>query len=84
MSAPRGNLVTFWDLQQDRFLTSLDATDGCGLAATQEPGSFIVSTGRGRCYALYPEEDYREPLLLPPQLSRLAWDNHMALFTPLA
>ena len=80
VSAPRGNLVTFWDLQEDRFLTSLDATDGCGLAATQEPGSFIVTTGRGRCYALYPEEDYREPLLLPPQLSRLAWDNHMALF----
>jgi hypothetical protein len=81
VSAPRGNLVTFWDLHQDRFLTSLSASDGCGLAATQEPGCFIVSTGRGRCYALYPAEDYREPLLLPPQLSELAWDNHMALFT---
>ena len=83
VSAPRGNLITFWDLEQDRYLTSLDAADGCGVAAAEEAGSFIASTGRGRCYALYPAEDYREPLLLPPQLSSLSWDNHLALFPAL-
>ncbi|WP_432698659.1 DUF1513 domain-containing protein [Marinobacterium sp. YM272] len=79
VSAPRGDLVTFWDMQNDSFLTSMRTTDGCGLVATPEAGSFIASTGRGRCYALYPLDDYREPLMLPPQLSSLAWDNHMAL-----
>ncbi|WP_036190731.1 DUF1513 domain-containing protein [Marinobacterium lacunae] len=80
VSAPRGNLITFWDVAENRFLTSLRTADGCGLAATDEPEVFIASSGRGRCYTLYPRDDYREPLLLPPQLSSLAWDNHMALF----
>jgi hypothetical protein len=84
VSAPRGDLITFWDIKEDRFLTSLTASDGCGLAATTEDGCFIASTGRGRCYALYPLEDYREPLMLPPMLSDLAWDNHLALFSSLA
>ncbi|MBV1789304.1 DUF1513 domain-containing protein [Marinobacterium sp. D7] len=80
VSAPRGNLVTFWDVDNNRYLTSLKTADGCGLAATEEPEVFIASSGRGHCYTLYPREDYREPLRLPPQLSSLAWDNHMALF----
>ncbi|WP_104005364.1 DUF1513 domain-containing protein [Marinobacterium lutimaris] len=79
VSAPRGNLITFWDMETDSFLTSMRATDGCGLAATSEDASFIASTGRGNCYALYPLEDYREAMMLPPGLSSLAWDNHMAI-----
>ncbi|TCK03586.1 hypothetical protein CLV83_3859 [Marinobacterium mangrovicola] len=81
VSAPRGDLITFWDMETDSFLTSMRASDGCGLAATPEAGSFIASTGRGRCYALYPLEDYREPMMLPPGLSSLSWDNHMAIKT---
>ncbi|GGC10411.1 hypothetical protein GCM10011352_41120 [Marinobacterium zhoushanense] len=80
VSAPRGNLITFWDVDNSRYLTSLKAADGCGLAATEEPEVFIASSGRGHCYTLYPREEYREPLRLPPQLSSLAWDNHMMLF----
>lgn len=80
VSAPRGDLITFWDVPNNSYITSLGATDGCGLAATDEPEAFIVSSGRGNCYTLYPLEEYREPIRLPPQLSALSWDNHMALF----
>lgn len=83
VSAPRGDLITFWDSHSGEFLTQLEAKDGCGIAATADAESFIVTTGRGSCYALYPREEYREPLLLPPPLKALAWDNHLAIFEAL-
>ena len=82
VSAPRGGLITFWEMPSGKFLTSLSAQDGCGVAASAEDEAFIVTTGRGHWYAMYPRETYREPMPLPPTLSNLAWDNHLALFTP--
>lgn len=76
ISAPRGNHVILWDMQQRAFLSSIYAADGCGLAATNKAGEFLVSTGRGKVYqfsALTGEQQ-----LLPlEESSQWQWDNHL-------
>ena len=74
VSAPRGNLITFWDLDNDSYHSMLNSPDGCGLAATGEPGEFLISTGRGICqqHNLLTGTTRRLPLAQRP-----AWDNHM-------
>ncbi|UTW10758.1 DUF1513 domain-containing protein [Marinobacterium rhizophilum] len=80
VSAPRGNLVTFWDLDQATYLSGLEVRDGCGLAASSEPGEFIASSGTGRVYRLSPRTGLRERLVQDIRLDRLAWDNHLCAF----
>ncbi|MBR9829635.1 MAG: DUF1513 domain-containing protein [Oceanospirillales bacterium] len=77
ISAPRGNLITFWDIKQDRFLTAMRCRDGCGLAATDRAGEFLVSSGIGHLYRMRPQDGLRERLPLDPLAARLAWDNHL-------
>jgi hypothetical protein len=80
ISAPRGNLISFWDIDQATYLSSLELRDGCGLAATATPGEFIASSGSGGVYWLYPREGVRERLIQDMRLDRLAWDNHLCAF----
>lgn len=79
VSAPRGNLITFWNIEQDRFLTAMRCRDGCGLAATERAGEFLVSSGIGQLYRMRPQDNLRERLPLDPTAARLAWDNHLNL-----
>ncbi len=79
ISAPRGNLITFWDLEQDRFISAMRCRDGCGLSATDSDGEFLVSSGIGHLYRMRPLDNLRERLPLDPIAARLAWDNHMSL-----
>ena len=44
VSAPRGGLVTIWDVGRRELLTSLYLADGCGVAPTGRPGCFLVSS----------------------------------------
>ncbi len=75
VSAPRGDLITFWDLQQDQFHSTLRSRDGCGLAATGQDAEFLISAGTGRCmsYSLANGRKTRQSSEIKP-----AWDNHMA------
>ncbi|MBV0933761.1 DUF1513 domain-containing protein [Marinobacterium weihaiense] len=81
ISAPRGNLITFWDLEQDRFISAMRCRDGCGLSATEVAGEFLVSSGIGHLYRMRPEDNLRERLPLDPIAARLAWDNHLSIKT---
>lgn len=45
-ASPRGNRVMLWKAD-GRFLGSLPLVDGCGLAATREPGRFLATSGLG-------------------------------------
>lgn len=75
VSAPRGDLITFWDLHTDRFHSSLRSRDGCGIAATDRQAEFIISAGTGRCisYDLRRGQKIRLKSAIKP-----AWDNHLA------
>ncbi len=74
-SAPRGNLVTFWDLENKSFIAGVRGRDACGLAKLEED-DFLVSSGNG---ALYRYQSTSKQLL-PINSSKtegLVWDNHL-------
>ncbi|MBY4676515.1 DUF1513 domain-containing protein [Marinobacterium arenosum] len=75
ISSPRGDLVTLWQ-RDGRFIDSFRVRDGCGLAATDRDGEFVISSGNGRCYR-YDLDSGRKQKLPTLMSSSLAWDNHM-------
>ncbi|MEH6579827.1 MAG: DUF1513 domain-containing protein [Amphritea sp.] len=78
ISAPRGDLVTFWDLQSDSFHSAIKSRDGCGLSATAQAGNFLITTGRGHCTQHNLLTGLSSRL---PQAISTAWDNHMTGIT---
>ncbi len=46
-SAPKGGLVTYWDVAGRRFLGASDLNDGCGLAPTHRSAQFSSDERRG-------------------------------------
>lgn len=74
VSAPRGNLVTFWDLAGDRLAGTVTIGDGCGVAAAGA-GRFLLTSGTGGA-GLY---DMATATLIPlagPIIEKSRWDNH--------
>lgn len=76
VSAPRGNQVMFWDMQQRQFLSSVYVADGCGVAAAAIAGEFLVSNGQGKVYQLNAHSGERQLIHLEKG-QRLHWDNHL-------
>lgn len=76
VSSPRGGLTTFWSLASRGYLGAASLADGCGVSATGEPGSFLISSGRGG--ALIADLGTgREHHLDTPVLMARRWDNHL-------
>jgi hypothetical protein len=71
-SAPKGGLITYWDVGARRFLGSCELNDGCGIAPTRHKASFLLTSGQGWLVetevANAPGEDRRS--------SPYEWDNH--------
>ncbi len=80
VSAPRGNLVTFWDVGSGRHLASVRVNDGCGVAPGARCGEFLASSGQGGVVAISPQSGLTRPLALDgPGFVR--WDNHLVAAT---
>ncbi|WP_417585760.1 DUF1513 domain-containing protein [Nitrincola sp.] len=77
VSAPRGNLITLWNMQEGRFIDAIPVQDGCGLAKTQQPAEFLVSNGLGRLYRLNAQTRQRQLISQSTHFS-VHWDNHLA------
>ena len=75
VSAPRGNLISFWDLHENRFISAIKSRDGCGLAATGNSAEFIISAGTGHCLRHNLKQGTTKRL---PSTMATAWDNHLA------
>ncbi|SIS40689.1 DUF1513 domain-containing protein [Neptunomonas antarctica] len=78
VSAPRGNLITLWDMRLQQFHAAIKINDGCGLAPTERAGEFLVSTGRGRLYTIDSHTLARNSLAASTDHS-IQWDNHLSL-----
>ena len=76
VSAPRGNLVTFWDVGTGRHLSSAKVSDGCGVAAGAMPDEFLASSGRGGMIVIDARSGTARPLALGG-LEAARWDNHL-------
>jgi hypothetical protein len=72
-SAPKGGLVTYWDVAARRYLGSSELADGCGLAPTHQSAHFLLTSGEG----------WLATADAGGAVSRLAsefqWDNHAIL-----
>lgn len=72
-SAPKGGLITYWDVATRRFLGTCALGDGCGLAPTHHSASFLMTSGEGWLATGSAEGTMsRHP-------SRYHWDNHAIL-----
>ena len=75
-SAPRGNLVTFWESETGAFLSAATVGDGCGIAPAGSPGRFLASSGRGGVFAVDARSGAARPVDAP-FLNGARWDNHL-------
>jgi hypothetical protein len=79
-STPRGGAITFWSLAERRYLGSVELGDGCGVAASGEPGGFLASSGSG----VLAHHNALSGLSMPlsdPAATAVAWDNHLLTLT---
>lgn len=75
VSSPKGNLVTFWSARDGKYVGNAEVADGCGIAAGNEHGEFLLSSGQGGVYQYVINE--KKPLkLLRTHDAR--WDNHIS------
>lgn len=75
-SAPKGNMITFWDAAAGTLLHSTRARDGCGVCAVQD--GFLFSTGTGRVAHIDLATNTVTDLDVGAAAS-LFWDNHMSV-----
>ena len=76
VSAPRGGLVTFWDVGTGRYLSSATVADGCGVAPGASSGEFLVSSGLGGLVVVDTRSGTIRPLAVGG-LEAARWDNHL-------
>jgi len=78
VSAPRGSLVTFWDVESGGHLSSVTVADGSGVAPGRRRGEFVASSGRGAVVVIDARRGAARRLA-PEHLDAGRWDNHLAL-----
>jgi uncharacterized protein len=72
-SAPKGGLVTYWDVAARRYLGASDLADGCGLAPTHQAAHFLLTSGEGWLATADASGG------MARQSSGFQWDNHAIL-----
>jgi hypothetical protein len=72
-SAPKGGLITYWDVTARRYLGACELRDGCGLAPTHRKTSFLLTSGEGWLVTTAPDGT------MTRQSSAFQWDNHAIL-----
>lgn len=77
VSAPRGGVVTFWNVATRKYVSEVRVPDGCGVAATTTPGAFLVTSGAGDVVLYNVISGHRTSVASPLNTER-HWDNHLA------
>ncbi len=80
VSAPRGNLIAFWDLATTHYLTSVEVFDSSGVALADESGSIIATSGNGEIVMIDPISRTVTPIHQRFSYGDLgSWDNHLVV-----
>jgi hypothetical protein len=74
-SAPKGGLITYWDVGARRFLGTWELNDGCGIAPTRHQASFLLTSGQGWLV----ETNVKATRDEDRRSSPYEWDNHAIL-----
>lgn len=73
-SSPRGGIVAYWDLKTGNFFQHHNYRDVCGIAPTEQPHHFLLTTGRGKRIIVNPITGTKVKL---PTHAHYRWDNHI-------
>ncbi|MEK9753140.1 MAG: DUF1513 domain-containing protein [Rhodospirillaceae bacterium] len=82
VTSPRGNLATFWDAAERKFLAAAEIADVCGAAAAGRDGRFYLASGAGGMVDALAAEGRARPLAAA-WLGCVKWDNHLLALAPL-
>lgn len=74
VTCPRGNIVTFWQLDSRRWVKTLAIADAGGIGLDADKENFMITTGSGKIFQVNPVNF--ESRLLHVN-SMMGWDNHM-------
>ena len=74
VSSPRGDLIVYWDMKQDKYLSHHNFQDVCGLAQTNKDHQFLLTTGKGKRVYVNPVSQKKQSLA---SLPKWKWDNHL-------
>ncbi len=77
VSSPRGNIITFWSLEEASYLSKLIIDDGCGIAATEQKSEFVITSGNGGIYQYSVLTNKLSHLFIHTQMP-YQWDNHLS------
>jgi hypothetical protein len=72
-SAPKGGLVTYWDVATRRYLGASNLNDGCGVAPTYRSANFLLTSGEGWLVTADADGEATR------RSSSYSWDNHAIL-----
>jgi hypothetical protein len=72
-SAPKGGLVTYWDVATRRYLGASNLNDGCGVAPTYRRANFLLTSGEGWLVTADADGEATR------RSSSYSWDNHAIL-----
>lgn len=76
VSAPRGNLITFWDTFTGNFLSAVKVQDSSGVAPGEQAGEFLASSGNGEVFVVNSHSSNKF-LLKTHDFKPDHWDNHL-------
>jgi hypothetical protein len=76
-TTPRGNLISLWDLADNRLIDHFNVRDVAGATWVHDENRFLVSNGVGQLVYLRLTPELR--LELAAHVPGLHWDNHLGL-----
>ena len=79
-SSPKGNLVAFWHLDDNRPLGHYSMHDVCGITVNQAGTHFVISNSGGQIRLLN-ADTLQENSSLRKTVSGMHWDNHLIAMT---
>lgn len=78
-TSPHGGVAAFWHLPDRRYLGGVELRDGCGIAAAEEAGAFVFTSGAGvRLRVTASEQGLASTVMERPANRLPQWDNHLS------
>ena len=78
VTCPKGNLVTFWDGENAKFISSLTVADAGGVTLSPDKNSFLITTGAGE-FLIQPVAGVKDPKPSRIMNSGNHYDNHISV-----
>jgi hypothetical protein len=79
-ASPRGNLVVFWDIKQNRLAGYHKLNDVCGITVSADQRHFVISNSSGQLRML-DARSLKENVHLRQHHPGQRWDNHLRTIT---